>query len=106
MKNISTWSDLPMHSDWSNQESLMAVVTVLYLGIVEIQLFVANVITFMLYYGLFSCDLHILDLWWRSPLCSLLFVDITPVCTTLLCVHNMASQWIMTLPGTSFAMYY
>ncbi len=37
----------------------------------------------MPYYGLFSCDLHILDLQWRSPLWSLLFVDITPVCTTL-----------------------
>ncbi len=24
----------------------------------------------------------------------------------VLCVHNMASQWIMTLLGTSFAMYY
>ncbi len=26
----------------------------------------------MPYYGLFSCDLHILDLRWRSHLCSLL----------------------------------
>ncbi len=38
----------------------------------------------MPYYGLFSRDLHILDLWWRSPLCSLHFVDITPVCTTFM----------------------
>ncbi len=37
----------------------------------------------MPYYGLFSHDLHILDLQWRLPLCSLLFVDITPVHTTL-----------------------
>ncbi len=28
--------------------------------------------SFMPYYGLFSCDFHILDLRWRSPLCSLL----------------------------------
>ncbi len=27
----------------------------------------------MPYYGLFSLDLHILDLQWRSPWCSLLF---------------------------------
>ncbi len=26
----------------------------------------------MLYYGLFSRDLHIHHLWWKSPLCSLL----------------------------------
>ncbi len=32
----------------------------------------------MPYYGLFSHDLHILDLQWRSPLCSQLVVDITP----------------------------
>ncbi len=30
------------------------------------------VMYFMPYYGLFSRDIHILDLWWRSPLCSLL----------------------------------
>ncbi len=37
----------------------------------------------MPYCGLFSRDLHIFDFRWRSPLCSLPFVDITPVCTTL-----------------------
>ncbi len=31
------------------------------------------------YYGLVSSDLHILELWWRLPLCSLIFVEITPV---------------------------
>ncbi len=50
----------------------------------------------MPYYGLFSRDLHILDLRWRSPLCSLLFVDITPVCTTFMFCD---SQWLMTLLG-------
>ncbi len=35
----------------------------------------------MPYYGLFSGDIHILDLWWRSPLCSLLFCGYYP------CVH-------------------
>ncbi len=40
------------------------------------------VTTIMLYYGLFSRDLHILDL--HAPLCSLLFVDIIPVCTTFM----------------------
>ncbi len=53
----------------------------------------------MLYYGLFSHDLHILDLRWRSPLCSLLFVDITPVCTTFCgyypCVHYFYVPWLI-----------
>ncbi len=40
---------------------------------------------FMLYYGLFSCDLHTLDdLQWRSPLCSLSLQRL-PLCTLLLC---------------------
>ncbi len=54
----------------------------------------------MPYYCLFSRDLHILDLWWRSPLCSLFVVDFTP------CVHYfyvpwliMTSQWFTTLLG-------
>ncbi len=38
----------------------------------------------MLYYDLFSCDLHILDLWGRSSLCSLCFVEITHVHTTFI----------------------
>ncbi len=74
---------------------------------------------FMPYYGLFSRDLHILDLWLRSPLCSLLFVDITTVCTTFmfhdtLWHHNgswhcyecpiVAQQCVMTLLGTSIVM--
>ncbi len=40
---------------------------------------------FMLYYGLFSRDLHILDLQWRLPLCSLLCLWILPLCALLLC---------------------
>ncbi len=32
---------------------------------------------------MFSCDLHILGLWWRLPLCTLPFVKVTPVNTTL-----------------------
>ncbi len=45
---------------------------------------------FMPYYGLFSCDLHILE---DITPCSLLFVEIAPVCTTFmfhdsLCHHN------------------
>ncbi len=58
---------------------------------------------FMPYYGLFSCDLHILDLQWRSPLCSLLFCGYYP------CVHYfyfpwliMTSQWVMTLLGMPY----
>ncbi len=42
------------------------------------------IVIIMPYYGLFSRDLHILDLRWRSPLCSLLLVNITPVCTTFM----------------------
>ncbi len=60
----------------------------------------ALVTTIMPYYGLFSRDLHILDLRWRSPLCSLLF------CGYYTCVHYvyvpwliMTSQWLMTLVG-------
>ncbi len=34
----------------------------------------AGLIHFMPYYGLFSWDLHVLHLWWRSPLCSLLVI--------------------------------
>ncbi len=107
----------------------------------------SNVI--MPYYGLFSGDLHILDLQWRLPLCSLLFCEYYPCvhyfyvpwlimtsqwlmtllrmphCGTIMgndvardihcdttmdndvvVGHNMASQWIMTLLGTSFALYY
>ncbi len=71
---------------------------------------------FMSYYGLFSCDLHIIDFRWRSPLCTLPFVDITPVCTTFIFHdsfwhHNgswhcqgcpiVAQQWVMTLLGRS-----
>ncbi len=33
-------------------------------------------------HGLFSRDLHILDLWWRLPLCALRLMEITPLCTT------------------------
>ncbi len=54
----------------------------------------------MPYYGLFSHDLHILDLQWRSPLCSL------PFCGYYICVHYfyvlwliMTSQWVITLLG-------
>ncbi len=54
----------------------------------------------MPYYDLFSRDLHILDLWWRSSLCSLLFCRYYP------CVHYfyvpwliMTSQWLITLVG-------
>ncbi len=39
----------------------------------------------MPYYGLFSRDRHILDIQWRSPLCSLLFLWILPLCALLLC---------------------
>ncbi len=39
---------------------------------------------FMPYYGLFSRDLHIPDLQWKSPLCSLL-LWILPLCALLLC---------------------
>ncbi len=53
---------------------------------------------FMPYYVLFPRDLHILDLRWRSPLCSLLLCGYYP------CVHYfyvpwliMTSQWLMTL---------
>ncbi len=55
---------------------------------------------FITYYGLFSCDLHIIDLWWKSALCSQPFVDITPVCTTFM-FHDslMTPQWLMTLLG-------
>ncbi len=40
-----------------------------------------QIFVFIPYYDLFSHYLHILDLQWRSPLCSLLFVDDYP------CVH-------------------
>ncbi len=50
----------------------------------DIQLHFSWISGFMPYYGLFSRDLYILDLQWRSPLYSLRFVDITPVCTTLM----------------------
>ncbi len=71
----------------------------------------------MPYYGLFSRDLHILDLQWRSPLCSLW---ILPLCALHLCsmthyditvAHDIATnasivaqQWIMMLLGTSIVM--
>ncbi len=53
----------------------------------------------MPYYGLFSHDLHILDLQWRSPLCSLFFVDITRVHYFDVPCLIMTSQWVMTLLG-------
>ncbi len=62
-----------------------------------------NTLLFMLYYGLFSSDLYILDLRWRLPMCSLLFCGYYP------CVHYfyvpwliMTSQWLMTLLGMPY----
>ncbi len=54
----------------------------------------------MPYYGLFSCDLHILDFQWRLPMCPLHF------CGYYTYVHYVyvpwliiTSQWPMTLLG-------
>ncbi len=70
-------------------------------------LYIFPVVTFMQYYGLFSRDLHILVLWWRSPLCSLRFCGDYP------CVHYfyvpwliMTSQWVIAFsPVNSLKLY-
>ncbi len=50
---------------------------------------------FMPYYGLVLRDLHILDFWWRLPLCTLPFVEITTVHT--FCDYPCA-HYILWLP--------
>ncbi len=51
--------------------------------------------TFMLYYGLFSCDLHILDLQWRLP--NTFCGDYSWVQYFYVTGLIMASQWVMML---------
>ncbi len=68
----------------------------------------AHYLHYMPYYGLFSCDPHILDVWWRSPLCSLLAL---PLCSMthydITMGHDVVrdaivtQQWVTTLLGTS-----
>ncbi len=57
----------------------------------------------MLYCDLCSCDLHMLDLQWRSPLCTLRFVEITHVHYFYVPGFIMTS-WEMTFLGTSIVM--
>ncbi len=64
---------------------------------------------FMPYYGLFSRDLHIRDLQWRSLLCSLLACSMTHYDITM--GHDIVrdapivtQQWVMMLLGTSIVM--
>ncbi len=63
----------------------------------------------MPFYGLFSCDLYILDLWWRSPLylllalllCSMTHYDITMGHDIVRDAPIVAKQWVTALLGTT-----
>ncbi len=46
----------------------------------------------MSYYGLSSRDIHTLDHWWRIPLCTLLFVEITILRTGDISIHKNNSH--------------